>query len=210
MKAKVVKFGSKQAGSLQLPKDIFAQEVNEKLLAQAVRVYRANKRQGTAKVKSRGEVRGSGRKIWRQKGTGRARHGDRYAPIFVGGGVAHGPTPRDWSLKLSKKMRRKALFGALSLRAQEGIISVVDSLDKIKPKTREFVAFLRNELKLEPGEETILLVGSKLPDNVRRGVGNIPDLQTMPVRTLNTYDVLAVKKIIFTKSAVKEIEKIWK
>src|SRR3990172_8527697 len=127
---------------LALPEKIFAAKANKKLMAQAVRVYLANQRQGTQKTKSRGEIKASKAKIWRQKGTGKARHGARSAPIFVGGGGAHGPNPRGFSLKIPQKMRQAALFSALSAKFQEGKILVVKGLEAIKPKVKEMVKVL--------------------------------------------------------------------
>src|SRR5579885_383385 len=130
----------KVSGKVSLPHVIFGEKVNKQLLAQAVRVYLANKRQGTVSTKTRGEVDGSTRKIYRQKGTGRARHGSVRAPIFVHGGVVHGPKPRDYSLNLPKKMRRKALFSALSAKLQDGQIKVVAGFEKLEPKTKAFIS----------------------------------------------------------------------
>ena len=140
---------AKKIGRVQLPKEIFEAKINKILMAQAVRVYLANQRKARAKTKDRSQVRGSGRKIYRQKGTGRARHADRYAPIFVGGGRAHGPqglSPRH--LKMPKKMRRLALFSALTSQLKEKKITVIDDLTKIEPKTKEMAKILKN-FKLE-------------------------------------------------------------
>jgi large subunit ribosomal protein L4 len=198
-----------KTSKVALKKEIFESEVNNRLLSQAIRVYLSNKRQGTAKAKTRSEIVGSGRKIWRQKGTGRARHGDRYAPIFVGGGVAHGPSQRDWSLKLSKKMRRKALFSALSLAAKGKRIFIVGQIEDLKPKTKNFVEFFEGNLDFDFKKDKVLLVVKNLDENVRRGIGNIKNIKTTPVALLNAYLVLKFKKIVFTKEAIKEIEKIF-
>src|SRR5882724_11511103 len=128
----------KVAEKVTVPAAIFGEKVNKTLLAQAVRVYLANKRQGNASTKTRGEVDGSTRKIYRQKGTGKARHGSVRAPIFVHGGVVFGPKPRDFSLSLPKKMKRKALFSALSAKLQGKELIVVSSLETITPKTKNF------------------------------------------------------------------------
>lgn len=200
---------SKQPVSLKLPKQIFGQKVKQKLLTQAVRVYSFCKRQGTVKVKTRGEVRGSGRKIWRQKGTGRARHGDRYAPIFVGGGVAHGPQPRDWSLRLPRKMRRQALFSALSSKFKAGEILIIDGLTKLKPKTKTFWQVFREVFKLDFERHTVLLIVKEKDENILRGVRNIKNLKTLEVKLLNAYEVLLYNKIVFTKESVEELSKIF-
>ena len=194
---------------ISLPEEIFAAKVNEKLVAQAVRVYLFNQRQGTASTKTRGEVKGSRRKIWRQKGTGRARHGDRYAPIFVGGGVAHGPRPRDFSLKLPKKMKRRALFSALSAKLKEKGIMVVKGLEKIRPKTKEMVKVMKNlALKMEDSKlrDKVLLVFTKKGENIILAGRNLENLTLCQVNLLNAYKVLACEKIIFTKRAVSLLE----
>src|SRR3989344_5158891 len=139
----VYEISGKEKGSLSLPKEAFSVDVNKALLAQAVRVYQSNQRQGTASTKTRGEVVGSTRKIYRQKGTGRARHGDIKAPIFVGGGIVGGPKPKDFSLKINKKQKTKAFFSALTLKLKENnIMGIVDEALKIKPKTKIVADFL--------------------------------------------------------------------
>src|SRR3989338_2978575 len=135
--------GNKE-GTISLSKELFAVKESPTLLSQAVRVFLANQRQGTKSTKTRSMVAGSTRKIYKQKGTGRARHGDIKAPIFIGGGTAHGPHPRDFSLSLSKKMKRKALAMALTSRLQENAITIVAGLQKLAPKTREMAQVLEN------------------------------------------------------------------
>lgn len=200
----------KVVGKIVLPKEIFNVKISEKLIAQAIRVYLANQRQGNASVKTRAEVIGSRRKIWRQKGTGRARHGDRYAPIFVGGGVAHGPKPRDFSLKLAKKMKKKALFGALSLKVKEKAVIVAQDLGKIKPKTKEMIKVLAN-LKLETKnsklKEKALLVVSKDQENIILAGNNLENLKVYQADLLNPYLVLAFKKLVLMKEAIPLLEK---
>src|SRR3989344_6756187 len=131
----------KEVKTLDVPKEIFSVKPNPKLLAQYVRVYLTNNRQGTASTKTRGEVRGSTRKIYRQKGTGRARHGAITAPIFVGGGVVFGPKPRDYSRKLPQKMKKAALFSALTAKRIDNAVKVIGNLDTIVPKTKEMAKF---------------------------------------------------------------------
>src|SRR3989344_5604580 len=157
----VYSISGKVVSKLSLPKEIFGVRVNERLIAQAVRVYLANQRKGTASTKTRGEVRGSTRKIWRQKGTGRARHGSRKAPIFVGGGIAHGPRGvTAASLKLTKKMRRLALFGALTDKVSERAMIAVNDLTRLLPKTREAYTFLQ-KVGVEMPTKRVLLVVDK-------------------------------------------------
>lgn len=209
MKIDVLGTDGKKTGKLDLPSEIFAAKINENLMAQAVRVYLANQRQGTASTKRRGEVVGSGRKIWRQKGTGRARHGDRYAPIFVGGGVAHGPRPRDWSLKLPKKMRQKALFSALTSKFKEGGIIVVEGLEELEPKTREFVQLLINlkfKMKNSKLKERVLIVLPQKLERIIRAARNIAGVELAQASLLNTYQVLNNEKLIFLKPSIKILE----
>lgn len=198
----------KVVGKISLPKEIFAAKINEKLMAQAVRVYLANQRQGTASTKTRGEVAGSTRKVYRQKGTGRARHGSVRAPIYVHGGIAFGPKPRDFSLQLPKKMRRLALFSALSMKARDKALYIIDGLEKIEPKTKNVTDVLK---RLQMSEkEKILLILSKQSDSIKRAARNIEKLDILPTQLINTYEVLAHPKLIVIKEALPEMEKIWK
>ena len=199
----------KVVGKLDLPEKIFAAPINQKLMAQAVRVYLANQRQGTLKTKSRGEIRASTIKIYRQKGTGRARHGAISAPIFVGGGIAHGPKPRDFSLKMAQKMRHAALFSALSDRMQGKAISAVKGLENVKPKTKEMAQVLRN-LKIgpDPKKQTkILLVLPKKLENLERATRNIEDLTVAQAALLNTHLVLDHQKLLFLPESLAVLEK---
>lgn len=196
----------KVTGKVSLPEAIFGEKVNKKLLAQAVRVYLANKRQGTVSTKTRGEVEGSSRKIYRQKGTGRARHGSVRAPIFVHGGVVFGPKPRDYSLDLPKKMRRKALFSALSAKYVEGEIKVLAGLEKLEPKTKLFVGVLES-LGIASKKRSMLVVCPNDLANVRRAAGNVQGVTLTAARRLNAYDVLKYKDLLFMRDAIDEIEK---
>ncbi len=195
----------KEKGTLTLPKEIFAVEVKPALIAQAIRVYRANQRQGTAKTKTRGQVTGSTRKIYRQKGTGRARHGAIKAPIFVGGGIAHGVTPRDYSLSLPKSQRQKALFGALSTRAKDKeIIAIAEAgLDKVA-KTKVVYNFLKG-LKLE-GKKTTFVLPSTAFKTFARAARNIERLDLVDAVSLNTYQALSGGRLIFLESAVAKLK----
>ncbi len=196
----------KVAGKVVLSSEIFGETVNKKLLAQAVRVYQANRRQGNASTKTRGEVDGSTRKIYRQKGTGKARHGSLRAPIFVKGGIVHGPKPRDFNLELPKKMRRKALFSALSSKLADGELRILSGLEKITPKTKSFVQVLK---KLEyPDKKTKILV--VMPDtfeNAKRATGNVVGVSSASIQRLNALEVLRSKYLLLTKEALSEMEK---
>lgn len=205
----IISVDGKGSDQLEMPKEIFSQEINKELLAQALRVYSFNRRQGTAQVKTRAAVTGSRRKIWRQKGTGRARHGDRYAPIFVGGGVAHGPISRDWSLKLSKEMRKKALFCALSLKLIQKNIFLVEGIDKIDPKTRVYNLFFQEKIDFNPTKESLLLVVGEPNEKVWRAVRNIKNLGMAEVKLLNAYDLMLFDKIIFSKEAIPQLIKVF-
>jgi large subunit ribosomal protein L4 len=198
MKLDLMSQKGKKVGKIDLSEEVFAGEINSKLLAQAIRVYQANRRQGTSSTKSRGEVRGSGRKIWRQKGTGRARHGDRYAPIFVGGGRAHGPQPKDWSFSLPKKMRCQALVS--SLRAKRDKLVVVDRLEFTQPKTKEFRKFLLATLPEEA--RSVLVVIPELDQNVYLSARNLPNVLVLPVNQINALEVMRVEWLIVLQEAL--------
>ena len=192
----------KEKGVFELAKEFFAVEENPRLLAQYVRVYLANQRQGTASTKTRGEVTGSTRKIYRQKGTGRARHGDIKAPIFVGGGVVGGPKPRDFSLKLSKKQIKKSLLLALTLKFKgKNIIGIGDELAKIPPKTKKIADILKN-MGLANRRVLITLSGTD-KNNLVLAARNLPNLHILDSRSLNAYDVLKNETILVSKKALE-------
>ncbi len=188
--------------SMNLPKEMFNQSADQKLLAQYVRVYLANQRQGTASTKTRSEVTASTRKIYRQKGTGRARHGAITAPIFVGGGIAKGPRPRDFSLKINKRQRRKAFFAALTLAMKEGgIIGLSNESLKVEPKTRNVAKFLE---KLDLKNKKIVIVLPKVePNGLVLASRNVPKVELRDAKSLNTYDVLNSGKVVFVEDALK-------
>lgn len=191
--------------SVDLPKEIFGAKINKQLLAQAVRVYLANQRKGTASTKDRGEVHGSTRKIYRQKGTGRARHGSKKAPIFVHGGIVFGPKPRDFSLKMSKKMKRLALFSALSAKKKANEIKAIKGLNSLEPKTRLMVEVLEN-LGINEKDKNILLVLSGKStgelENIYRASRNIEGVHIMNAEMLNAYDALNNKLILLMESSI--------
>ncbi|PIZ98128.1 MAG: 50S ribosomal protein L4 [Candidatus Levybacteria bacterium CG_4_10_14_0_2_um_filter_35_8] len=193
---------------MNLPKEIFGAKINKVLLAQAVRVYLANQRKGTHSTKTRGEVEGSTAKIYRQKGTGRARHGSKRAPIFVKGGVVFGPKPRDYSLKLPKKMRRLALFSSLTTKKDEGKIVVLSGLEKIEAKTNKMADVVKN-LNLEEKNKKILLI---TPDtinafeNVYKATRNLKGVSIVSAKMLNTYEVLNSKTVLLMKASIEVLE----
>ena len=205
LSASVYDLKGKAVGKVSLPAEIFGAEEKPELISQAVRVYLANQRQGTVSTKTRGEVQGSTRKIYRQKGTGRARHGAVRAPIFVHGGIALGPKPRDFSLSLPQKMKRKALFSALSGKLRDGEIKVVD-LEKMTPKTKVMFKLL-NSLDLKGRTLFVVPSGMKEFKNVFLASRNIPTVKILTAQTLNTYDVLDNKGILLMKDSVEVLKK---
>jgi len=206
IKVDVFDLTGKVTTSIELPSELFGSNVNKQIMIQAVRVYLANQRQGTQSTKTRGEVRGSTRKIYRQKGTGRARHGGITAPIFVGGGIALGPKPRDHSMSFPKKMRKVALASALTSQLIAGKVKVIDGLEGIEPKTKVFVATLKN-LDLDVEKKKVLVVLPAKTDNVSRSVRNVEGVSFVIANQLNTYDVLNTKTLLVMKSAVETLEK---
>lgn len=202
----VFDLAGKKKGNIDLPKEIFGVKENKALMAQAVRVYLANQRQGTASTKTRGEVRGSTRKIYRQKGTGRARHGAITAPIFVGGGIVFGPTPRNFSLKLSKAMRRKALFCALASKLRDEKILVVDPASATG-KTKEIYSTFKalNLIRKDRKADKVMLVLGSTPE-MKRAAKNIEGVFVYSPGNLNTYDILNSNHLVFVKEAVSGLE----
>lgn len=194
----------KVVDTISLPKEIFGAKINNQLMAQAVRVYLANQRRGTVSTKTRGEVKGSTRKIYKQKGTGRARMGSIRSPIRVHGGLAHGPKPRDYSLKFPQKMKRASLISALSGKLKAGEIKVVKGLEIISPKTKVMASVIQN-LGLNAKKNKILLVLSQKLDNIKRAAGNIEGVDISLVNQLNTYEVLRNKTILFTRQTIEEM-----
>ncbi|KKP63075.1 MAG: 50S ribosomal protein L4 [Candidatus Roizmanbacteria bacterium GW2011_GWC2_34_23] len=192
----------KEQRTVELPKEVFAVKVKPGLLAQAVRVYLVNQRQGNVKVKTRSEVIGSTRKIYRQKGTGKARHGAIKAPIFVGGGVAHGPKQKDYNLKFNKKERKLALYGVLSSKLKENKIFGLDEKAlTMKPKTKAVVNFLK-ELKLL-GKNNLMILKKMETNNLVLAMRNIPNITFVDANSLNTYMVLKSSSLIFVENALE-------
>ncbi|MBS4959936.1 MAG: 50S ribosomal protein L4 [Clostridiales bacterium] len=193
-----------EVGKIELNDDIFGVEVNIPVMHMAVVQYLANQRQGTKSAKTRAEVRGGGKKPWRQKGTGRARQGSTRSPQWVGGGVVFAPKPRDFSFKLNKKVKRLALKSALSTKVEENKIIVLDSLKMDVIKTKEMVKILSN---IKAGKSLIVTNGDD--DNVVLSARNIPDVKTASVGTINVYDILKYDTFVVTKDAVQKIEEVY-
>ncbi|MBI4035521.1 50S ribosomal protein L4 [Candidatus Daviesbacteria bacterium] len=201
----------KETGTLALPKEIFGQKVNKDLLAQAARVYLTNQKSLNASTKTRGEVVGSTAKIYRQKGTGRARHGAIRAPIFVGGGIVFGPKPRKIRLDLPKKMKKAALIAALSAKAAEQNTIGLAGLDKASGKTKEMAGLVAKILtsvyKGDKKQTSALIVTGEKQDNVVRAARNIPGINVLPVNLINAYEVLKHNFLFIAKEAVEKIGK---
>lgn len=194
----------KEVDKIELNDSIFGVEINEHLVHMAVLQQLANKRQGTQKAKTRSEVRGGGRKPWRQKGTGHARQGSTRSPQWTGGGVVFAPAPRDYSFKLNKKEKRAALKSALTSRVVENKFVVVDELKLDEIKTKKFVEVLKN-LNVEKA----LVVLNDMDEKVIASAANIPTVKTTQTNELNVFDVLKYDTVVVTKAAVATIEEVY-
>ena len=194
----------KEVGKIDLSDAVFGVEVNEHLVHMAVVSQLANNRQGTQKAKTRSEVRGGGRKPWRQKGTGHARQGSTRAPQWTGGGVVFAPVPRDYSFKLNKKEKRAALKSVLTSKVADGKFVVVDDLKLDEIKTKKFVEVLNN-LKVEKA----LVVLNDMDTNVIASAANLPTVKTAQTNELNVFDALKYDTVVVTKAAVATIEEVY-
>jgi large subunit ribosomal protein L4 len=190
-----------KVGELELADEVFAAEVNEHLLYEAVRHYLACRRRGTHKTKTRAEVSGGGRKPWRQKGTGRARHGSIRSPLWRHGGTVHGPAPRDYSYRLPRKMLLGALRSALSAKLRDGELKVIRSFDLPDHKTRTVKAVLE---RLQAAR-TVLLVDNDGRRNLILGSRNLPGVTLLSSRELTTYDVLGHEQVLLSEAAAKKL-----
>ena len=201
---KVLNMSGSEVGSIELNDNIFAVEVNEHVMHQAVVQYLANQRQGTKGTKPRSEVRGGGRKPWRQKGTGHARQGSIRAPQWTGGGVVFAPKARDYSFKLNKKVKRLALKSALTTKVNENKLIVLENLNLEQIKTKEMQNVLNN---IEVSKALVVLEdGNK---NAILSARNIPDVKTASVNTINVYDILKYDSFVVTKQAVEKIQEVY-
>ncbi len=202
---KVYKMDGAEAGTMDLSEKVFGAEYNEPLIHQAVVTRLANERQGTKSTLTRTEVRGGGRKPWRQKGTGNARQGSIRAPQWIKGGVVFAPKSRDFSKGMNKKAKAAALVSALSKKFADGELIVVDTLEVANGKTKEMVAF-RNALHLD---KTAVLVMDNDDAKVILAARNIEKLSTLPVAQISTYEIVANNKVVLTRQAVKKIEEVY-
>ena len=193
-----------KVNSMELNQDIFGIEPNKHVLFEAVQLQRASLRRGTHSVKNRSEVRGGGKKPFRQKGTGNARQGTIRAPHYRGGGIVFGPTPRSYSYKMPKKMRRLALRSALSAKVNEDVLTVVDNISLDAPKTKEFQAVLAN-LK---ADKKVLLVLENENVNVELSSRNLQGVTVLTPENLNVLDILSADRVIFTEGAITKAEEV--
>ena len=200
----VVNANNEKVDSLTLPAGIFDAEVKPHLLHEVVRMQRAKQRQGTADTKGRSEVSGGGKKPWKQKGTGRARAGTIRSPLWRHGGTIFGPHPRDYSFQVPKAVRRQALLGALTTKAQAGAIRVIDGLTLEKPSTKT----VRGLLKALGATGRILLVLPGRDEVVEKSVRNLPDVRLLTVPGLNVYDVLKAETLILTPEGVHTMQEV--
>lgn len=195
------------AGKIDLPDSVFKVRPRKKVLYEAVRSYLANQRQGNASTKGRSEVKAGGRKPWRQKGTGRARAGTASSPIWKGGGVAHGPRPKDYYYSIPKKERRLAIRCALSMKARDGRVKVVEGITIDEPRTKLAVNLMKS-LGLEGG--SYLFVLPERNENVVKGMRNIPGVKTTVAKDLNVYDLMSCDTVILDRQAVDKVVEVLK
>jgi large subunit ribosomal protein L4 len=205
LKIKVKNLQSQDVSEMDLPEEIFDYPLKEHLIYEAVKNYRASQRRGTASTKSRGKVSGSGRKLWRQKGTGRARVGSIRTPIWRGGGTTFGPHPRDFSYKMPKKAKRNALKSVLSDKMRNDRILVVEDIDLESAKTRDTLSLLKNfEF------DKLLIVDKKENSRLILSTRNIPHVKTIDYSEMNIYDSLKYNYIMFSVDAVKQLVEVLK
>ena len=194
-----------QVGEIELNPSVFDVEINETLMHNAVLMHLANRRQGNASTKTRSEVRGGGRKPWRQKGTGRARHGTIRSPLWVGGGTTFGPRPRNYGFTMPKKAKKLAIKSALTSKVKSGSLKILEKLTFEEPKTKEMVRVL-NSLK---AADKVLVVTGESNSSVVKSARNIPGVKTLPAYQLNVYDILNCKNLILTQEAVNRAEEVF-
>lgn len=193
-------------GKVALREDVWNVPMNEKLVHQVVKIYLTNQRHGTASTKTRGEVSGGGKKPWRQKGTGRARHGSTRSPIWRTGGITFGPKPRDYSQSISKQARRTALKAALSDKVRSDALIVLQDITFTETKTKKMAEIIKN-LKIK--NEKVLLCLMDKKENVLKSARNIENVHLKPASSLNVYEVLGAKKLLVTAETVKKIEELY-
>ena len=202
---KVRNLKNKEVGEVTLPDAVFGVELNEALIHSAVMNYQANGRAGTSATKTRGNVSGSGRKLWKQKGTGRARIASLRSPLWKGGGNVHGPQPRDWSYQMPKKMRRLAIRSVLSAKAADGSLRVVQDLPVDKPNTKALAGIIR----ALGFERSVLVVTGEADANVKASLRNLDRVRLQPATHLNVASMLQSQGLLMTVDAVRGAEALW-
>jgi large subunit ribosomal protein L4 len=210
MKTQIYNLKAEKIGELTLPKEFFDVKVSDNLIAQSIRVILANKRSSYAKTKTRSEVAGTRKKVWAQKGTGNARHGNRTAPIFKGGGIALGPDGKqNYTLKISKNMKRKALLGLLTNFAKDKRILIVDDFSKMEPKTKAAIKLISglktNDEVLSKSRKIGIIIGETITP-VKRSFGNLKDINLFSMRSLNIYDLSKQNYLIFNRQAIADFK----
>ena len=205
LKTNVLDMSGKVVGEIELPEALFGVEINESVVHDVVKNHLANKRQGTQSALTRAEVSGGGRKPWRQKGTGRARQGSTRAPQWTHGGIVFAPKPRDYSYTLNKKAKRLALKSALSAKAADTCVIVIDEIKMDAPKTKEFAAFLA----AVGAEKKALVVTAAVDQNVVKSGRNIPGCEVTFANLINVYDVVNANKLVVDKAALAKIEEVF-
>jgi large subunit ribosomal protein L4 len=211
MKTQIYNIKAEKIGETTLPKNIFDVSVSDKLIAQSIRVYLANQRSSFAKTKTRSEVAGTRKKVWAQKGTGNARHGNRTAPIFVGGGRALGPDGlQNYSLKISKKMRKQAINGILTKFAKANKIILIDQFKDLNSKTKDgvkLIAGLKADNKVLSESQKIGIITTQTLQNVKRAFGNLPKINLLTLKSLNIYDLSNQNFLILSQNSIKKLTK---
>jgi large subunit ribosomal protein L4 len=210
MKAQIYNIKAEKVGDITLPKEVFSTKVSDSLIAQAIRVALANRRSSYAKTKTRSEVAGTRKKVWAQKGTGNARHGNRTAPIFVGGGVALGPDGnQNYSLNLGKNMRRQAIKGLLTKFAEDKKILIIDNFSDLEPKTKSGVKLITG---LKAADEVLSksrkigVITTKTITPVKRAFGNLKDINLLSLKSLDIYSLSKQNYLIISQKAVKQFK----
>ena len=201
---KLVSFQGEQVGEVDLGDAVFGAPVHAPAMHQVVVAQMANRRRGTQSAKTRGEVRGGGKKPWRQKKTGRARHGSIRSPLWTGGGVTHAPKPRDYSQKVNKKVRRLAMKSALSLKVRDELLTVVNSFDLNAPSTKAMLAFLTAVKARKP-----LIILPEGDEFVQKSARNVPGAKVINMGNINVYDLLNAGTLVLTPEVVTKLEEVY-
>ena len=204
-KVDVLNINGQKVDEIELSESIFGIEVSESAVYEVIKNHLANKRQGTQSAKTRAEVRGGGRKPWRQNGTGRARHGSIRSPQWIGGGVVFAPKPRDYSYSIPKKVKRLAMKSVLTSKVNEGKIIVVDAIEMETPKTKDFIKMLS---AVNAGKKSLVVTAENSPVVVKSG-RNIPGVKVAFANVINVYDIMNHESFIITKDAVKKVEEVY-